>query len=521
MPGDTKPASPGATGRGGDNSNPITLSRPLTQTYRCQALAALAKQLLYAPPDKRVEQVFRAEKLHDEIDPTINYPLDFLWYRVTGYHREEGESVVLVGEAILSDLRLMIDVLSRSVTIRLDEHNEPAESVDELAQRLNVSTKTIGRWRRLGLRWRWVLPPGKRHKSIVLMRTAVDRFLAQHPSRVERAAGFDQIPTATRRALIRRAKRLAGSREVSLNRVAAHLAQKLGRGHETIRQILLYHDKMHPNDPIFVDRTVPLNGKQKRVISRAYRMGVPVSHLARRFRRTRSTIYRAIRERRAAAIRRMAIDYRPLAVFERDDADDVILRPGLMDEVSRALEQTPLASMESVQDLPQVLRPLYRLPSLPAVLQRSLLVRFNYLKYKASHLRRQLDRYEPRSTDLTMIEQWLKQAAVIRDRLIGANLGLVLSVVRRHMISQTDRSTSRLVTLLELANATLMEAVDQFDIATGRPFEAYLNWRLMQRFVKGDALDGQPTRAYRRIDPKTILNRLEAAAQSVSSKGGG
>ena len=126
------------------------MARPTQQAFNCEPLRELCRQLLFAPANRRMKQVKRAEELHDQIDPKRNYPFDFVNYRITGYHHQLPEETMLVGEAALPDLRLLIDRLSGSLTIEATA-DQPAESTQELAERLNVSTKTVGRWRkRLG-----------------------------------------------------------------------------------------------------------------------------------------------------------------------------------------------------------------------------------------------------------------------------------------------------------------------------------------------------------------------------------
>src|SRR5690606_6852070 len=117
--------------------------------------------------------------------------------------------------------------------------------------------------------------------------------------RVERAAEFSQLSSEQRQQILARARRIAEATDVSLNRVAVHLAKRYGRAVETIRQILEDHDRKQPLDPIFADRTGPLDASQKRVIARARKMKVRISKIARHYKRTRSTIYRALNEQRA------------------------------------------------------------------------------------------------------------------------------------------------------------------------------------------------------------------------------
>ncbi|MFW6031961.1 MAG: hypothetical protein ACOCTI_01145, partial [Phycisphaeraceae bacterium] len=97
-------------------------------SFRSQPLADLARQLQFAPPGTRAEQVRRTERLHDEIEPERSYPLDFLVFRITGYRRDWTDGTLLVGEAARPDLRLMIDRLSRSIELPQGT-DEPSETV--------------------------------------------------------------------------------------------------------------------------------------------------------------------------------------------------------------------------------------------------------------------------------------------------------------------------------------------------------------------------------------------------------
>ncbi len=455
-----------------------------------------------------MEQVRRTEKLHDQIDPTQNYPFDFLSYRITGYRSEAVPPTVLTGQAILPDLRLMIDRLSHSVPIPVTE-DDPVETPAQLAARLNVSIKTISRWRTMGLRWRWVVQPGQKHKTIAIPAAAAQRFLNQHRDRVQQAAQRQRITQPTQQAILCRARRLAQATGASLNRVAAHLAKRLHRAHPTIRQLLQRHDQQHPQDKIFAHDTKPLSNQQKRTIARAYRSGVPISQIARRFKRTRATVYRAVRHRRAAALRRLRISYVHSPLFDRDNADTMILAPSMAPDPI----QPALGSTTPVSDLPQPLHPLYDHPAPNPVQQRHHLTRFNYLKFKAATIRDQLNRYDPRAADLDQIERLIKQAAATRDTIAQQSLPLVLSVARRHLIDQPDRSTAHLVLLLEIATPVLIDAINQYDITRPQTFSAYLTWRLMQRFAGHlAAVATGPTRAHRKLEGPTALARIRNAA---------
>ncbi len=483
------------------------MSRRWSQSFACSALEELTRQLMFAPPTKRAEQCRRAETLHDEVVDDATYPLDYLAYRITGYRREargEAGAELLVGQAVAADLRLMIDELSRSADVPLLEH-ESAETTEALASRLNISGKTISRWRRNGLRWRWVRPEHGGRRQIVFLDSAVRRYIASHQSQIEKATAFSQIPPDERIRLLERARRIALSRDVSLNQTAAHLARRSGRALETIRLLLEKHDRDHPEDAIFIDRSGPLTPQQRRVIARAYRMGVGVGKIARRFRRTRSTIYRAIHDRRAAAARRLPLTFVASPIFERDDADEVILRAGLSpfpDDRPATMSQAP------VDDLPTPLQSLYRQRVIDDDRQRSLLVRYNYLKFKAAKTREQFDRYEPKVNELNGFEKLLEQARAVRDTLILANLPQVLSIARRHLVGKPDRSLDRLVELLADGNVAVADAVEAFNPWRGQSFSSYLTNRLLKQFVTEPDADGARRRARRRLTEQEALDRV-------------
>ena len=491
------------------------MGRTQASPFRSQRLAELTRQLLHGG-DRRAMHVRRAETLHDTIDPERAYPLEFVIYRITGYRRDVGDNALLVGEALRPDLRQMIDTLSRATPL-VAVAGEAHETAEQLAARLDVSTKTLSRWRRQGLRWRWVRDCGQRPR-IAFTAAAVEDFLNRHGQRVTRASAFSQIPAEQRERIIQRARRLAEQRDVSLNQVAAHLARRTGRALETIRQILERYDRQGGDERIFRDRTGPLTPQQKRVIARAYRMGIPVSRLARRFARTRSTVHRVIAQQRAAAARRLELMWIEMPTFHREDADAVLLREarddggnddgGGGDGAGRTVPSRVLA------ELPAAVVPLYAQPIMAPAASRSLFIRFNYLKFKADRARSALDRLAPRHSELDRFERCVRDAEAIRDRLVRGHMPVVLLAVRRHLLSETQPSPGRLMDLLQRGQAVLIEAVQSFNPTRGRSFEAFLTNRLLQDFAT-DAQAPDDARARRRIDGEQMRDRLVRGAAAA------
>lgn len=275
-----------------------------------------------------------------------------------------------------------------------------------------------------------------------------------------------------------------------------------------------------------------------------------MTRIAQRFRRTRSTIYRAIHEQRAAALRRVEISFVMSPLFAHEDVDQVVLfaqsppprggaqdqspsppprsatrgsgRPGVPRSSSGGKSGGTSGSASggpvSVADLPEPLAVLYGQALLSPESEGTLLVQYNYLKFRAARIRDNLDRYEPRVQDLEQVEQDLAQAARIRDRLVAANLGRVLRCARQQLTGESDRALPVLVELLALGNRVLIEAIEQFDSSLGKSFETRLTWNLMRRFAE---VPSSPTRAHRRLDAATVRRRMEdeAARHGVSLGG--
>ena len=109
------------------------------------------QQVRFAPRDKKVEQVDRAEKLLTELEPQRTYPYDYLCYRITDFRPESFANLKIKGQDASHDLRLFVEDLSEAADVPAEAAGEQVLTVEELSRLFNVSTKTISRWRQQGL----------------------------------------------------------------------------------------------------------------------------------------------------------------------------------------------------------------------------------------------------------------------------------------------------------------------------------------------------------------------------------
>src|SRR6185437_2846122 len=129
----------------------------------------------FTPHETRLNQINAAEDLLHTIDANKAYPVEFVVFRVTGYHPRGLSAEQLAGEALQHDLGLLIEKVSETLEVRTDELAEPVLSIEDVTARFNVTSKTIQRWRRRGLAARrFVFPDGK--KRVGFLVGSVERY---------------------------------------------------------------------------------------------------------------------------------------------------------------------------------------------------------------------------------------------------------------------------------------------------------------------------------------------------------
>lgn len=475
------------------------MSRQRKQTYRSRLLADLSRQLLYSPPQKRAEVVRHAEQLHDELDENKNYPFEFVVYRLTDRRVPPNESVMLVGEAIKPDLRLLIDALSRSIEMTCEE-TDPGATTAELAEQLGVSTKTIARWRDAGLRWRWAVRDlGDKHK-VMITRSALTAFEQTQEGRLANATAFTRLSEDEKEQLIFRARRLAAATDQPAQAILSHLAKRTGRSLNALRVLIRQHDEQHPTSPVFPDHSGPLTAEQKQAITLDYQNGATVSALCQRYNKTRSTIYRSIHESRAQRIAQMPLSAVYSPTFDRDDADEVLMHPIVRQGDARQL------GADVIDALPAALKPIYEGPIEPDDVVRSLIVRYNFLKHRAIALQNRIIQSTAIASDLDAFDRLLDRINAARGEAIAAVLPIALSVVRRQQITTQQGGGSAFMTMLSTAHRMLIEELDRYDPGVAHPFESVLTNRLMRILASPTTTKRQSS-----VDAQSLVNQLAAA----------
>jgi RNA polymerase primary sigma factor len=231
-----------------------------------------------------------------------------------------------------------------------------------------------------------------------------------------------------------------------------------------------------------------------------------LKNLSRRFRQSRSTVYRAVLDERIARVNQRKVKFIDDELYHAEDAAgilDVLVWQDVLETADAQDNRTP-------RDLPPYLRELYRFPLLNAGRERALFLKFNFHKWQFASARRKLEPQFARSRDLAALEGFLHDAVAVKNQIIQANLRLVVSVARKHV-----RSGLSLLELLSEGNITLMRAVESFDIHKGNRFSTYATLALMKGFARSVPLmiGGKKSVAGGEALEKVPDYRLDRAAQ--------
>jgi RNA polymerase primary sigma factor/RNA polymerase sigma factor len=224
---------------------------------------------------------------------------------------------------------------------------------------------------------------------------------------------------------------------------------------------------------IFPNRTGPLTEESKRMIFRDYQKGIgTIEGIASRYGRTKTTVHRVINEMRALEIMQLPLDYIHNESFENPERESEILS-----------EMPPFPGRTRTprppSGLPTYLASLYDVPLLSREQEAHLFRKFNYLKFKASKLREQLNPSDAKVALMDEIERLNDESVAVKNLIVQANLRLVVSIAKRH-VSQTEE----FFTLVSDGNMSLIRAAEKFDYSRGFKFSTYASWAIIKNFAR-------------------------------------
>ncbi len=447
------------------------------RTYKNPAMKQLKdQQVRFAPAEKRLEQLERAERLLSEIDPGKKYPYQYVCYRITEFRSDSYPHLLIDGADLEHDLTLFIQDLAQTVpAVPPETIPEPVLTLQEVSRNLKVSTKTLSRWRDRGLVSRRIICGGR--QKVGIRQSLLQRFLRNHQEHVEKSSRFTQLTENEKMEILRRARRMARVAPDRFTEICRRIARKLGRSPETVRYTIKAHDQANPQEAIFPQVTGTLDEQTKQAIYASYRRGVSINALAERFDRTRTSVYRIINEVRAKQLIQEPIAYIPHESFDDPSKAEEILAPMPDEEKYEAARAKARASVP--KGLPPELASLYEVPLLNREQEAHLFRKMNFLKHQAEKLRQSIDPARARSSDLDRLEELNREILQIKELLVSANMRLVASIVKQH-VGPNDNFFE----LLSDGNLSLLRAVEKFDFSRGNKFSTYATWAIRKNLAR-------------------------------------
>lgn len=422
-----------------------------------QGLLAMTDEVL------RLEYSRRAEELLVLIEPAKSYEVGAVAEHILGLENSGIKTPAMSGEQIEAELnRLLEEVTSRAVT-PIEVSPEPVLSVEDLANRWNVSGKTISRWRKRGLIARNFQVDGR--IRVGFLESSVTRFAAAHPKLVSRGSRFSRITDEERTHTLRRADEMLNS-GVPISKVVSTLARDTQRSLESIRQLLKQAGKQsgsHSNK---------LNERAERRMFKEFRRGKSIAMLAQQYGIDKKAAARALNKARTERISELPLDFMASADFTKQNADEKILAPTPVALKGQKMPRKP-------SDLPAYIASLYDVPLLTAEQETHLFRKYNYLKFKASNLREQLDTARPKPQLLDEIESLYQEAIDTKNLLVRSNLRLVVAVAKKYI-----GATGDLFEKVSEGNISLMKAVEKFDYTRGFKFSTYATWAIKKNYIR-------------------------------------
>ncbi len=452
-----------------------------------------------------VVAIERAEGLARELDAGQSYPDDFIFFRITNQRASGAGARQSDGETALADLACLVERLSERIGLRPSDLKDALPAA-ELCERWSISRKTLDRMRRRGLIGRRV-EGGDGVVRIVFMPETAAWFESARQGELGRASRFTRIPDETQARIVRNAARYKKWAGLTLNASALLLAKKLGRSHEAVRQVLRKHDAKFPERALF-DEAPPVNAQRRAVIFRAWRMGVPIADMAKKYRRSLASIRRGIAIERAERLTLHRSDGSlqgpVLPTFALPEAEDVFLaapavRIGLGGPGERSL--SALLATPINKPLP------------PVDDEKARVVAYHFLRFRALALIGSLDRAHPQAQTIDKAETFLRWASRLKVELMRPYLPLMIETIAGRLgRALSDSPLPAVRSVLRLGFAALATAVDMADpLRAGRlagPIGLALD-RAVSKWIKEQtplALGNAPGRATPRPPAGTTIS---------------
>lgn len=443
--------------------------------YHTGVVAALLDELKESPAHLRGQQLDGLEKTLLGLNEDERYDGHAVRLSVIGISDDglQQEKSRLRGSDLKADLVRLIKDLSLHPLLDAGGLGESVVTTAQIANRLNVSEKTVRRWAPAGLVSRkFRFPDGQ--VRLGYLESSVQRFIKARPDFVRRAARFSQLDAQERETIVRRAIEILQAQPMKRYPLARKLAAEVGRSVEAIRAALRRYDEENPTAHLFQPAGQAQLSEQDQAILQRHRTGEFPGKIARAVGCTLQRVRQTLDQDRIQALRNDPPKFIFNEEFKAPNAAACIVRRCPIQDLAAS------PGIPAPSGAPGYLRALYRLPLLSPQQERDLFRQYNFLKYQAAQLCKEHDLDGDPKRWLRAVVMLLARAHQTRERLICANLRLVVSIVKQF----TGRQCNDFFEIVSEGNVALMRAVESFDYARGNRFSTYATWAIRRSLAR-------------------------------------
>jgi hypothetical protein len=392
---------------------------PRLPRIRVPLLAQIASGQRYTPAPAALRTIARIELLAAELEPDRLYTDAEIVDRITGYRPTATEDNKLPGEALLADLSPLAERLAAHARIGVDSLPPGCLDRPALAERWNVSTRTVERDRRRGLIARRVQDP-RAGAKLYFTPHVVEAFERSHPERSPTVADRSRHPRlndAERARILEQAMRYRRALGWGITRVCDRLAQRFNRHPSTIRRTLVRNDDARAAFGL----RPPLTARDRRRLLRAFERGTAPRALVRRSGRSRAGVRRMVSGERARRLRTLA----PLPHHSpAGDASSATLEHNAArHDLTMSIERDPRRWIETARAMPPQ----------PLDAERARAEAALALRARAASIARMLTRRDPSAVLLDRAETDLRWAARLRTTLALHTSPVVLRAIEERL----------------------------------------------------------------------------------------
>ena len=191
-------------------------------------------------------------------------------------------------------MRIFISKLSGQLAQPVSEQKEKVYTVEELAEKMKVTAKTIYRWRKRGLiAEKFIF--GKGTRRLGFLQSSVEHFLGQNPELTGKAGRFERLTDKHKSRIVKMAAKFRATTDMSDYRIIKKISAEMGKCNETIRYTLLDYDRANPEKAVLKKSAGVIEPSQAAEIYKLYKQGYNITELMERFDRNKSSIYRTYR----------------------------------------------------------------------------------------------------------------------------------------------------------------------------------------------------------------------------------